>query len=120
MADGRVLRCLAACCVFMVLCAAAFAADEPGLPWPRHVIDNTSRGADGVRLADVNGDGCQDIATGWEEGGVVRVYLNPGPAGAKMPWPAVEVGRVRSPEDAVFADVDGDGAVDVVSAYEGK
>lgn len=120
MADGRVLRCLAACCVFMVPCAAAFAADEPGLPWPRHVIDNTSRGADGVRLADVNGDGCQDIATGWEEGGVVRVYLNPGPAGAKMPWPAVEVGRVRSPEDAVFADVDGDGAVDVVSACEGK
>ena len=36
----------------------------PGLhaePWKRHTIDKSSRGADGVRLADVNGDGLQDI-----------------------------------------------------------
>ena len=46
--------------------------------WKRHVIDDASKGADGVRLADVNGDGHLDIATGWEQGGVVRVCLNPG------------------------------------------
>jgi len=89
-------------------------------PGARHTIDDSSRGADGVRLADVNGDGLQDIATGWEEGGRVRVYLNPGPAKAKQPWPAVTVGQVGSPEDAVFADLDGDGAWDVISATEGK
>ena len=34
------------------------------------MIDASSRGADGVRLADVNGDGLMDITTGWEEGGI--------------------------------------------------
>ena len=89
-------------------------------PWQRHTIDDSSRGADGVRMADVNGDGHLDITTGWEEGGVIRVYLNPGPEKAPIIWPAVTVGLVKSPEDAVFADLDGDGATDVVSSCEGK
>jgi hypothetical protein len=89
-------------------------------PWARHVIDNTSRGADGVRLADANSDGLLDITTGWEEGGVIRVYLHPGEMIVHKPWLAVTVGRVGDPEDAVFADLDGDGAVDVVSSCEGK
>lgn len=93
------------------------AADSP---WQRHTIDDSSRGADGVRLADVNHDGHLDITTGWEEGGVIRVYLNPGPQAATLKWPAVSVGKVKSPEDAVFADLDADGAVDVVSSCEGK
>src|SRR5262249_34197095 len=87
--------------------------------WKRHVIDNSSRGADGVRLADVNGDGLLDITTGWEQGGAVRVYLNPGPAKSPLPWPAVTVGNVGNVEDAVFVDLDGDGAIDVVSGCEG-
>ena len=53
-------------------------AGQRGAPWRLNVIDDTSRGADGVKLADVNGDGLPDIATGWEEGGVTRVYVNPG------------------------------------------
>ena len=88
--------------------------------WKRHTIDDTSRGADGVRTADVNGDGLIDLVTGWEEGGVVRVYLHPGPKKSKERWPAVTVGKVRSPEDAVFVDLDGDGATDVVSSCEGR
>jgi hypothetical protein len=91
-----------------------------GEPWTRHVIDDSSRGADGVRLEDVNGDGLADIATPWEEGGLVRIYLNPGATRAKEKWPAVTAGRVASPEDAVFADLDGDGAFDVVSSCEGS
>lgn len=93
------------------------AADEP---WPRHVVDASSQGADGVRLMDVNGDGLQDIATAWEEGGVIRAYLHPGPSKAKGAWPKVTVGTVASGEDAVFVDLDSDGAMDVVSACEGK
>jgi hypothetical protein len=89
-------------------------------PWQRHTIDNSSRGADGVRMMDINDDGHLDIATGWEEGGVIRVYLNPGPEKANELWPAVTVGTVKSPEDAVFADLDSDGATDVVSSCEGK
>ena len=89
-------------------------------PWARHTIDNSSRGADGVRMMDVNGDGLLDIATGWEEGGVIRVYINPGSGKANELWPGVTVGKVKSPEDAVFVDLDDDGAVDVVSSCEGK
>jgi len=99
--------------------AAGSASAEPE-SWSRHVIDNTARGADGVRLADVNGDGLLDIATGWEEGGLVRVYIHPGPDKAAEAWPSVTVGKVKSPEDAVLADLDGDGRMDVVSCCEGN
>ena len=91
---------------------------EPAVPWVCHTIDDSSRGADGVRLADVNGDGLADVATGWEEGGEIRVYLNPGPSEARQPWRRVTVGKVARPEDAVLVDLDADGAVDVVSCCE--
>ena len=103
--------------IFLLL---SFALSVAAAPWKLHIIDNTSRGADGVRLKDVNKDGLPDIATGWEEGGGIRTYLNPGPKKAKQPWPHTEVGKVKSPEDAVFADLDGDGEADVVSSCEGK
>ena len=99
---------------FLFSCLAL--ADEP---WALHTIDNTSKGADGVRLEDVNGDGLLDIATGWEEGGVVRAYVHPGREKAKSLWPMVTVGKVKSAEDALFVDLDGDGAMDVVSSCEG-
>lgn len=104
----------------LIALACALAAPPAGEPWTLHVIDNASNGADGVRFADFNGDGLPDIATAWEEGGSIRVYQNPGPADARNPWPAVEVGRVLSPEDAVMADLDGDGSLDVVSCSEGN
>jgi hypothetical protein len=89
-------------------------------PWSRHTIDDSSRGADGVRLADINDDGRLDITTGWEEGGTIRVYLHPGAAKVKDRWPAVTVGKVKAPEDAVFVDFDGDGVLDVISSCEGN
>jgi len=111
------LLTLAGC---VLLSQQTLAADGLDTAWKLHIIDNSSRGADGVRLLDVNGDGLKDVTTGWEEGGVVRAYLNPGPKKVKQNWPAVTVGKVKSAEDAVFADLDGDGAVDVVSACEGR
>ena len=89
-------------------------------PWPRHAIDASSQGADGVRLQDVNADGLPDIATAWEEGSVIRAYTHPGSDAVKDPWPQVTVGTVSSGEDAVFADLDSDGIMDVVSACEGR
>ena len=94
-------------------------------PWKRHTIDSSNKaagklGADGVRLADVNGDGLLDITTGWEQGGAIVVYQNPGPAMARAAWPSVTVGRVVSPEDAMFIDLDNDGNLDVVSSCEGS
>jgi hypothetical protein len=104
----------------VLLCIFGCVGSALAEPWQRHTIDGTSRGADGVRLGDVNGDRLPDVTTGWEQGGLIRVYVNPGASQAKAPWPAVTVGQASSPEDAVFADVDGDGVLDVVSSCEGK
>ncbi len=111
--------------LFLATCATAAALPREivrgsSAPWPRHTIDASSRGADGVKLGDLNGDGRPDLVTGWEEGGVVRVYLHPGPTAARAPWPQATVGRVTSAEDAIFADLDGDGRLEVVSCTEGK
>ena len=100
--------------ICLSLTAEVFAA------WPMHVIDNKSRGPDGVKLADANGDGLPDIATGFEQGGVTRVYLHPGHDKVREPWPMVTVGKTPDAEDAVLVDLDGDGVMDVVSCCEGK
>ena len=91
-----------------------------GEPWVRHEIDSSSRGADGIRVADINGDGLWDLTTGWEEGGRVSIYINPGFEKARDAWPKVIVGSIKSPEDAVFVDLNSDGRLDVVSSTEGK
>ena len=102
--------------LYLVLASSSASED----PWPLHIIDDIPSGADGVRLADVNRDGLPDITTGWEEGGLTRVYINPGHQHVRDKWPAVTSGRTPSAEDAVFADIDGDGAVDVITSCEGK
>ncbi len=94
-------------------------------PWKRHAIDDSLRGADGVRLGDVNQDGLLDIVTGWEESGLVRVYLQPAathedPDATKKPWPAVTIGKAASVEDAVLVDLNNDGLLDVLASSEGK
>lgn len=91
-----------------------------GAPWKRHTIDNTSQGADGVKPGDWNQDGRTDLVTGWEEGGVVRVYTHPGEAKVRDPWPRITVGEVADVEEAIFADLDGDGRLEVISGTEGK
>ena len=88
-------------------------------PWRRHTIDSSSKGADGVRLADMNGDGRLDVVTGWEEGGKIRCYQHPGNA-VRERWPMQEVADVLSPEDAVFVDLNRDGRLEIVSSCEGQ
>ncbi len=104
----------------MTFSALSQSPEAPSLKnWKRHVIDDSSRGADGTRLADINGDGLPDIATGWEQGGVSRVCIHPGYDNARLQWPSVTVGLAQDVEDAVIIDLDADGAKDVVSCCEG-
>ncbi len=84
--------------------------------WRMHIIDNTSSGADGTKLADVNGDGLLDIATGWEQGNVARLYFHPGDI--RDPWTYVEV-AAPDVEDALPVDLDQDGFYDLVTCSEG-
>ncbi|MDA7905622.1 VCBS repeat-containing protein [Mariniblastus sp.] len=104
-------------CLLLHISISACQGNEP---WQRHVIDSSPVGADGVRLADFNRDGRLDVVTGWEESGVIRLYLNPGPSKSKQRWPYCEIGKGQSPEDAVPFDVDGDGILEVISCHEGN
>ncbi len=109
----------------LMLAGCVTLAQSQADPWPMHVIDapdqeTGKRGADGVRLADVNGDGLLDVTTGWENGGAVRVCFHPGAEKVTEPWEAVTVGMALGVEDAVFADLDGDGFQEVISCVEGK
>lgn len=107
----------------LFVCLCFLPADNVCLgdePWKRHTIDSSGIGADGVRLADFNRDGNLDIVTGWEESGVVRLYLNPGPDKSTERWPFCQIGEGKSPEDAVPFDVNGDGILEVISCHEGS
>lgn len=106
-------------CSFCIFQADGLAAQSMEV-WKRHAIDNTLKGADGVRFEDANGDGLSDIVTGWEQSGLVRIYFNPGHAKAAEKWKYVTVGLAPDVEDAVLVDLDGDGAKDVVSSCEGN
>ena len=89
-----------------------------GQGWIQHTIDASSSGADGVKLADINNDGLLDIVSGWEEGGITKLYLHPGYDKVKNEWPSVIVGQTKNVEDAVFADMNNDGRLDIVSCTE--
>lgn len=103
--------------LLLILIAFTFSV-QAQKPWKHHIIDNSSSGADGVKLADINLDGYQDIVTGWEEGGITKLYLHPGKEKVKEKWPSVTVGKTPNVEDAVFVDMNNDGRVDVVSCTE--
>jgi hypothetical protein len=75
-------------------------------PWTMHVIDNSSAGADGTKLADLDGDGREDIVAGWEQGNVARLYFDPGENGADWKFISLPAPDV---EDALPVDLDGDG-----------
>lgn len=107
--------CAVTVCLTAPAAGAVGGAEEP---WVLHTITSGPRGADGVNLADVDGDGDLDVTTAWEQAGLVTVSLQPDDD-PREPWQTVTVGtRLFGVEDAIFADVDADGHLDVVSACE--
>ena len=93
--------------------------------WPVHVVGDAGNGADGVHLADIDGDGFPDIVAGWEQSGQAMLYLNPGEKLRETRrWPAVDVGAglpLHGIEDAALADLDADGTIDaILSSAEGR
>ena len=98
-----------------------------GSAWTFHQIvpgvagTGSPDGADGVTVSDMDGDGLLDIATGHEQGLRATLSFNPGPADVESPWPTLTLPNgvnSCSVEDVALADVDGDGAKDVVIACE--
>lgn len=113
--------------------------EEPGelqidldATWPMFVMVEGASGtgqpdgADGIYWADINGDSLPDNTVGYEQGLRLSVSLHPGVdlATSTAAWTARTVilpssaPNLCSVEDAVFADIDLDGAMDVVAACE--
>ena len=102
------------------VCLAGSPIAQRSEPWTRHTIDSSSLGADGVRAADVNGDGALDLVTSWEQGGLTRVYLADRSTVGNAAWKSITAGKSPDGEDAVFFDADGDGDLDIISSAEGS
>lgn len=104
----------------LLIAGMAFSQSREDLPWTTHSLDpNPASGSDGVKMADVNGDGFPDLVTGFEEDGISRIYINPGHDRIKKEhWKYVEL---PSPdvEDALLVDLDNNGIIDLVTASEG-
>lgn len=116
---GLVIALIAAVCSQPVSVSAAEPLEVAGAAWPRHAIsDPQLDGPDGTKLADVDGDGLPDIVSGFESEGVTILFRNPGPPRAKESWPSITLGKTPKAEDATFVDLDGDGALDVVTSSE--
>ena len=112
---------LKVCLLLILVLGSAIGAEIApisGAPWNGYEIDGRTGGPDGVKVYDVNYDGLYDVVSGFEGASRSRVYINPGKDKCKENWPVVEVGHARHVEDALLTDLDGDGAVDVVSSCE--
>jgi FG-GAP-like repeat len=127
---SRLVQTIFTACVATVIAgygpwasATSAQAIDPNVPWVRHTIvagSDTLRGSDGVHLADINDDGQLDVVSGHEKSHNVSVSLHPGFDQAESPWSTIVLPSSRGPEDAVFADVDGDKYKDVIVGSEGQ
>ena len=94
-------------------------------PWPMHAIDSRFRGGNGIGAADVDADGFTDYVTNYEFDQRFEIAFHPGPnADPRKPWPTTTAfvpAVLEKPEDGInpesadFGDVDGDGAIDLVT-----
>lgn len=103
--------------ILVISCQSAPERTEnTGTPfWPLHIVDSTLYGADGVRAVYFNGDELVDLISGGEEFGATRVFLNRGGLTFEsLEFPSPQV------EDALAADLDGDGRMEVLTFSEGN
>lgn len=87
--------------------------------WTAHVIYDDLVGADGVEVADPDGDGDQDLVVPVEQAGDVIICPNPGAGAVRSAgeWGCATLdASLSSVEGAAWGDWDSDGRLDVCAA----
>jgi len=83
-------------------------------PWNRRVLDDTLKEGHALVVADLDGDGADEIVAGWRAGeGGLAIYDSPDGSGER--WERTPLDRGIAVEGAVAADINGDGRLDLVA-----
>lgn len=103
----------------------AKSADGQYISWREHILDGEEmndgvaiRGGDGLIMADIDGDGRDDIISVHEDSGHLRVAFA---SASASDWQLVTIGEgalVGAIEDVAAGDLNGDGWLDLVAACE--
>jgi hypothetical protein len=103
--------------VWLTVPAAVGPAGSSSSGWSTRYLEHSTGGADGIGLADLEGDGDLDAVVPFEHDGSLRVYVNA--LGDGQGWTALTVATgLVGLEGADFGDLDGDGRQDVVATLD--